>query len=307
VFLSKGITASLPASPTPIILGLLKIPPLAYQLILKCGAFGGIKEKEPDIEICGILSLGKLHLKLKKPLILSITFLTVFFAVSIGLVIAVLILFQTEEAVDFILFQTLENVLFIPLTILDNVFQAVLIGLIIKFLIPFQVEEARDFILFQAVEQAVLMLFHWFFKSPAINLINPTTVSTTPDTIAAIALNAGKTTELITNCKAGSITLVINSIAGAKTVVSIPTTVDSTGTTADEISCAIAITAGARAAPITSCRSPNALLICLTAPWEVLAIVSFIPPKVELSLSEINCALSSALAVCSQAFSSSDN
>jgi len=45
--LSIGNTASVPASPTPITLGLLKIPPFAYHSTDKLGTLGGNRLNSP--------------------------------------------------------------------------------------------------------------------------------------------------------------------------------------------------------------------------------------------------------------------
>ena len=67
-----------------------------------------------------------------------------------------------------------------------------------------------------------------------------------------------------------------------------------------------ASTAGATFAPTASPKSPHAFFICCIAPWEVAAIVSFIPPKVSLILLAKKSAFSWAEALSNHAFSSSD-
>ena len=53
-----------------------------YQLIPKLGTDGGVKLKEPLIEICGNFKCGNDHENLKKLLILFMALLTIFFAES---------------------------------------------------------------------------------------------------------------------------------------------------------------------------------------------------------------------------------
>ena len=77
-------TASLPASPpassfpfiAPKIVGELRIMPSSiaflYQLILKCGTEGGLREKEPVMLTCGSFILGNDQEKLNIFFILSI-------------------------------------------------------------------------------------------------------------------------------------------------------------------------------------------------------------------------------------------
>ena len=72
VLFSKGTTASLPCSPTPIILGSLNTPPLAYQSTLNLGVDGGLRLKSPCILKCGNLMSGNFQSNLKKFLIASI-------------------------------------------------------------------------------------------------------------------------------------------------------------------------------------------------------------------------------------------
>ena len=85
---SIGITASFPASPTPIMAGLLNIAPCLYQSTLKCGICGGFKLNFPSILKCGSFMFGSSHEKLKKLLILSIALFTASLAPLILSVIA---------------------------------------------------------------------------------------------------------------------------------------------------------------------------------------------------------------------------
>ena len=102
-----------------------------YQMIPKCGTDGGVKLKEPLIEICGNFKCGNDQLKFIIDLILLIapettdlhpfqmlvnedlipfnTPVTVDFAPFIPLEIVDLIPFITEDTVDLIPFQTLLN------------------------------------------------------------------------------------------------------------------------------------------------------------------------------------------------------
>ena len=74
-----------------------------YQSIEKCGTDGGFRLKLPVIFGCGNFSFGSDHVKLNFDLIASIALCTAFFAALIGVVIAFLIAFQTDVAVDFML------------------------------------------------------------------------------------------------------------------------------------------------------------------------------------------------------------
>ena len=54
----SGMTASGPASPTPMIDAALKMPPVAYQSTPMVGMLGGLRLKEPLIEKWGRLMRG---------------------------------------------------------------------------------------------------------------------------------------------------------------------------------------------------------------------------------------------------------
>jgi len=71
-----------------------------YQLMPKCGTDGGLIEKCPLMDRCGSAKCGNDHEKWKNDLIRCIAFPTASRAASTGLVIADLILFQTDEAVE---------------------------------------------------------------------------------------------------------------------------------------------------------------------------------------------------------------
>ena len=79
-----------------------------YQSIPKCGTLGGVKLKEPLIEICGNFKCGNDHEKLKKLLILFIALLTMFFAPSKMLLNFSLIAPSTFDTVDFAAFRPLK-------------------------------------------------------------------------------------------------------------------------------------------------------------------------------------------------------
>lgn len=61
---------------TPKAVGFFIMPPVAYQSMLKDGTLGGLREKLPLTRGCGIARCGRLHEKLKKPLIWFIALLT---------------------------------------------------------------------------------------------------------------------------------------------------------------------------------------------------------------------------------------
>ena len=104
------------------------IAPFLYHEILKCGTDGGVRLNFPEMLICGNFSFGRLQEKLKNPLILSIAFFTASLAALIGVVIALLMEFQTVVAVLFTLLTTFDTVALIPLTTLLTVDFAALIG-----------------------------------------------------------------------------------------------------------------------------------------------------------------------------------
>lgn len=78
-----------------------------YQSTYSFGIEGGASENFPFIEKCGSFILGKDHLKLKNPFILSIAFFTKSLAALIGVVIAVFIPFHIDENISFISFKKL--------------------------------------------------------------------------------------------------------------------------------------------------------------------------------------------------------
>ena len=90
----SGTIASGPASPAPMSVAPSTMPPLAYQSTEICGSPPLSQSSgfaEPLMLKCGSGICGHWNLKLKKPFIASIAFLTMFLAVSIGFWMAVFI------------------------------------------------------------------------------------------------------------------------------------------------------------------------------------------------------------------------
>ena len=156
VLRSRGITASRPFSPTPIIEGASKTPPFAYQLMPKCGTLGGTKLKLPDIDTCGNFKCGKLQEKLNLFLIVCIALDTAVLALLIGVVIADLIAFHVEVVLLFIESQILENLVLTFSIVFETVVLALLIGVTIVVLIAFHTLEAVLLIFSHVVESHVL-------------------------------------------------------------------------------------------------------------------------------------------------------
>ena len=117
----NGTTPSGPASPTPMTLGPLNTPPLAYQSMPKCGTLGGAMLKLPEMDRCGSFRWGSDHEKLKNPLMESMTLRTVSRAFCIGVSMALLMEFHTLLTVSLAALNTLEIVSRIPFTMPDMV------------------------------------------------------------------------------------------------------------------------------------------------------------------------------------------
>src|SRR5699024_7111563 len=98
-----------------------KIPPFSCQLIPNLGTEGGFKLNFPLMLKLGILSLGKLQLKLKNPFILSMAVLTASLALLIGFIIASLIPFQIFVTEVFTASNLLDMLVLIPSAVFDTV------------------------------------------------------------------------------------------------------------------------------------------------------------------------------------------
>ena len=104
-----------------------------YHSIEKCGTDKGLKEKLPEIEMCGSFRLGSDQEKLKMLLIRSIAVCTAFFAP----------------------FTALEIDVWMPLNMLDTVFFAELKPLLMDVPIPLTVLLTEVLMLFQTVDAVV--------------------------------------------------------------------------------------------------------------------------------------------------------
>lgn len=137
-------------------------------------------ERLPEMLKCGNLICGScsLHPE-KKPLILSSADLTVFFAASIGVVIADLMPFHTDVAVDLILLNTEETVDFTLLNTEETLL-----------LMPSTTVEIADLIPFHTVDATVLMALNTVVT---VVLIAFTTV----DTFVLIAAHTVEITVLM--------------------------------------------------------------------------------------------------------------
>src|SRR5699024_411174 len=172
VLLFKGNIASAPASPTPCnpafavlkIVGFLKIPPLAFQLILGIGGIADVPF--PDTLMCG--SLGRdgvviLSFKLLKKLFIASTYSPImsfsFLFVSVILSLASLNLVVTVLKISPALLLTFDTIV---LKLLTKPSLAFLIGCVILFFVSLN--------LFFAVDNISLALF-FTFDAISVNFV----------------------------------------------------------------------------------------------------------------------------------------
>ena len=142
------------------------IPPYLYQSIERCGTEGGEIDSLPVTLKCGSLMCGReIFMPEKNPLMASTTLLTLFFAASIGVVIAVFIPFHTDVAVDLIPLKILVTVLFTELNTVVTVLLMALTGVV-----------TAAFIAFHTVVAVLLMALNTVVTTDLIAL---TTVVTT--------------------------------------------------------------------------------------------------------------------------------
>ena len=124
------------------------------------GTLGGAIEREPVTLKCGNLMWGKeIFIPEKKPLIASTTDFTLFFAASIGVVIADFIPFHTEVAVDLIPLNTEDTVLFTELNTEDTLLLIPSTTVVIAVLMPFHTVVATLFIALNTVVTTVFTAF----------------------------------------------------------------------------------------------------------------------------------------------------
>ena len=154
-------TVSDPASPAPRscppaapkIVGLFRIIPASIAFLYQSTEIIGMDTIPPMLcqyqEKCGIFGFGKLQLKLNRPLIRSMALPISVLALSIGEVIADLMLLQTVDAVVLMELKALDTVVFTLFTAVET-----------ELLIVFQTELIEELIPLMAVDTEVLMLFH---------------------------------------------------------------------------------------------------------------------------------------------------
>jgi hypothetical protein len=173
-----------------------------YQLIPKLGTLGGIRLKDPLIEMCGSAKCGRLHVKLNAPLIVLIAFVTVDLTDSKMLVNLDLILPSTLDTVEYAALMPLEMALFTPLiafvTVLLIAFQAfekTLLTLLNTALTIAEIADNADWITDVIVFQIVLATPKIALSAPdqlpcsiAVNAVTtPCITDRMPDTVVRIA------------------------------------------------------------------------------------------------------------------------
>ena len=183
-----GKTASGPASPTPMMLGLLKIPPSLYQSMDRWGTLGGFRLKLPLILKWGSLMSGSFSFSpAKKPLMASTTRFTVSVAFSIGVVMAVLMAFQTVVAVVLMPLNTVVTLLFTPSKTPVTLAFAPSAAPVMVVLMPFQTLVTKPF---TALKMLVTLVLIPSTAPPTTVLMAVHTVDATP----LMALNTVETT-----------------------------------------------------------------------------------------------------------------
>lgn len=156
------------------------MPPFLYHETERCGTLGGLIERLPEMLKWGNLICGSCSLhREKKLLILSSADLTVFFAASIGVVIADLMLFHTDVAVDLIPLNIEEIVDFTLLNTEDTLL-----------LMPSTTVKIATFIPFHTVDATVLMALNTVVTVVLIAF-------TTADTFVLMAVHTVKITVLM--------------------------------------------------------------------------------------------------------------
>ena len=203
-------TVSLPASPAPRswpfcapkIVGEFRIIPPFIAFLYQSTEIIGIDTMPPMLcqyqEKCGIFSLGKLHVKLNRPLIRSMALLIRDFALSIGEVIAVLMLFQTEDAVVLMELKALDTEVFTLFTALETEVLMLFHTLLIEVLIPLMVVDTEVLIEFHVVETVVLMPFTTFETVVLIEFQTVLTVVEMPfTTVVTVVLMEFQTVEMV--------------------------------------------------------------------------------------------------------------
>ena len=178
------------------------MPPFLYHETERCGTLGGLIERLPEMLKWGNLICGScsLHLK-KKPLILSSADLTVFFADSIGVVIADLMPFHTDAAVDLIPLNTEETVDFTLLNTEDTLLLMPSTTVEIAAFIPFHTEDVTVLMALNTVVTVVLIAFTTvdIFVLMAVHTVEITAPMAvmTVEIVVLTALTAPETTDLM--------------------------------------------------------------------------------------------------------------
>ena len=124
------------------------------------GTLGGFSEKLPEMLKCGSLMCGRLSLQLAKKLLMLLKALEICcFAASMGPVMALLMPFQTEVAVDLMLLKMELTVVFTALKTVDTFVFTPSTTVLMELLIPFQTVEVVLLMPFHTVDTVLLMVF----------------------------------------------------------------------------------------------------------------------------------------------------